>query len=344
MPASVSRPNRPDIGAKETTLPPELWETDSPDAIVPPDQEDQLAEDDPDAEADPLSSLDEETKKIVEQYAASQAEAAAKTAAEEAEKRFRKSNGRWGQAAKVLADQFGFVVDEHGTPALADPAKLAQHLSQLGQAPAAQEDPAQAETGVPDPTYDPDGFIAWNKKNMDAAISAAIAEIKQENERLRGFVSQTAVPTLGASAKAVLDEYGAGEWADAPEFKAEFQNAIRQIPMDQWSSAEAVETAVAFALPRAKRAAREAGTVPQKASNGNGNAAGALTGAARGALPSVGASRGAARGEQDTYTPDVVEAARLANMSPADYVAVMTPPDQSGRRPYHAMLERKNKR
>lgn len=304
--------------------------------------------------ASPLASLDDETRAQVEawaeQQAAQRAQEAAEAAQRETETRFRAGNGRWGQAAKELAG-WGVVVDEHGRPAVQDPQRFQQAAQQFsgGQQPPAAATP-DPEPGPPDYILDPQGFIRWmdqrSERRAEALAEKLIAPLRQENQQLRAAALSSTAETALTLATPFLTRTGGAHLVESDEFRQQFQYALGQVTQDprQWSDPKIVRLAAGAALSQLPDEAWEVEQQEQPAARPRNPALTARGGQQalnRGGLAQIGTSSRGGAPEQDTYSRELVEAAKAADMTPQEFLTWMPGENPNApRKSYHDYADR----
>lgn len=243
----------------------------------------------------------------------------------------------------------------NGQLAVTDRARYTAFQTQQGMAtaPAAtqtqqqEQDPQPEEE--PDPTLDPEGWAAWQKKEMD----------RREKLLARRFEAQTAAVTAPLQnmqataalnvAESVLPDLGIGHILEDERFEAMFKTAVREsgVPMENWTNPKFVKTIASMLLPElaenpAPRSRRPtADEAAQRRREHTQRTVGAST-VARGAHSSTGPSRASGRsaGNGPSYTPAERAIARLSGMSLAE---VRASADPTGRALGKLFLEQKKR-
>lgn len=215
-----------------------------------------------------LDELDDDTRARIEAATAAAAERAAAQAAQETEQRFRKSNGKWGQAQNNLTNM-GLIVDDHGNVAPSDPAKLRDFARQFQatEAPPAQPPSNPAATVEDeitlDPYDDPATFARKTQQLTDAAVQkhlkTALEPLLQRNALLEQLVAQQAMPNHYATAKTALDRLGLGALADTQEFQNAYRSVVDTVPL-AGRTPEALRAAAMIAAAGAQEQLDLAGT------------------------------------------------------------------------------------
>lgn len=213
----------------------------------------------PDAEAageeapDPGAFLEE-----LEDDQRQQVTALIEAARKETEQKFRKSAGKWGNAANLLNEHLGVTVDDSGRPAIADPERLRAFAAQLsGQQQQATAQPA-AEEEEWNP-FDPTAVDKRAESIIARQVKEALAPIMEALQMQQSFLgAQTFDPALG-HAKAYLDRHQMGEITDTPEFQATFKMAVDQMPLNQRADPKHLARVAMMVLPDVETAIETSG-------------------------------------------------------------------------------------
>lgn len=242
-------------------------------------------------------------------------------------------------AAQRRALEDAGLATVNGHTVIADPARYQQfqtaHGFQTPAAPAADE--AAAETTeepdeMPDPTYDAEGYAAWQKRQQEKTQ----ATIRNE---VRGALAQLTEPLMEQRAEAalvvaeeVLPGLRIGHVLDHDRFEELFTQTLRASgrPMKDWTDPELVAQVAGILLP--KLAKLPTGKQPRRpnAPSERGDFARRTVGqaaASRSSHAAAGPSRstGRAANTDNGYTREELHMARVMRCSPAAARAAADP-------------------
>ncbi len=192
----------------DTELVGEGWEEEAAEGEEEPEEEDEPS----------LDGMSPEAAQQAQKYAAAQ------VARERLERE------------KILAgaQELGMTFDQDGHFGVTDMNRLA---TRLGADPGQQQSgvpvgPAPVAEPVPDPRpsmyEDPDGYANWIERDMDRRVTAAVAAVAAENERLKALMYDQGARTAAGSVEDAVRQYSPilAPALDHPDFKGLYEKAL----------------------------------------------------------------------------------------------------------------------